>query len=243
MPHIIELQPAYLLHSRPYRDSSLLLDFLTPEFGRVSAISRGIRSGKNRNKALIQVFTPVQISFSGKGELKTLRQIEPRGFYTSLSGNKLFSAMYVNEIVVRLFNSHESDPAFFAFYSETILRLGQCESNNEIEPVLRIFEMGLLEALGYGIDFYTEARSHDAIEDSAQYYLQEDTGFIKMYNAAENKATGSEKLFYGEDLLKIGDRDFSAEKTRRAAKHILRQLLGYYLGDRPITSRTLYSRN
>jgi len=237
---LIELQPAYLLHSRPFRDTSLILDFLTPDYGRISAISRGARSARSKSKSLLQPFTPVLISLSGKSELKTLRNIELRRPLHSLKGERLFSAMYMNEIIARLFQAHEADPAFFLEYEAALDALTGAAYP---EPVLRHFELTLLEALGYGVDFSTEAHTHEPLQADRWYYFQEESGFIRVQDegARGDAGVSSHQLYAGQDLLCIQDRDFSAPSTRRTAKLVIRGILGNHLGPTPLRSRSLFS--
>ncbi len=241
MSRIIEMQPACLLHSRPFRDSSLILDFLTPDYGRLSAISRGGRGAGSKSKSLLQPFTPVHISLSGKGELKTLRSIELRRAPVSLRGEKLFSALYINEIIVRLFQSHEADPEFFVNYEETLTNLA---GNEDTEPVLRHFELSLLDTMGYGVDFTAEAHSHEPVVSERWYYFQEEIGFILVQDISlmsDNRGAG-EGIFRGMDLINIHNRDFSDPETRKAAKSILRGILNNHLGAAPLRSRSLFKR-
>lgn len=242
MATLIELQPAYLLHSRPFRDSSLILDFLTPDHGRVSAISRGGRSARSTSKSLLQPFTPVHISLSGKSDLKTLRTVELRQGGHALKGEQLFSALYMNEIIVRLFQSHEADPVFFFHYEQALASLG-CGAL--AEPVLRRFELALLDTLGYGIDFSAEADTHQPVDPGHWYYFQEESGFVRVLDTGavldNGRADGS--LFSGKVLLNIQARDFSDGETRKAAKTILRGILNSHLGAAPLRSRALFRRS
>jgi len=242
MSNIIELQPAFLLHSRPFRDTSLLLDFLTPDFGRISAISRGARSARSKNKSLLQPFTPIQISLSGKSELKTLRTVELRQGAIPLKGDRLFSAMYLNEIIVRLFQSHEADPAFFKAYEEALFNLNSQEAT---EIVLRGFELSLLDTLGYGVDFSSEAHSHDPIDPDSWYYFQEESGFIKVQESSgvQLEASTASDIYSGVALLNIDTRDFSEDLTRKTAKQVIRSILANHLGSNPLRSRALFSRS
>lgn len=235
------MQPAFLLHSRPFRDSSLILDFLTPDYGRISAISRGGRGAGSKSKSLLQPFTPVHISLSGKGELKTLRSVELRQGPVSLKGEKLFSALYINEIIVRLFQSHEADPGFFVNYEEALCNLAGDES---AEPVLRQFELSLLDTLGYGVDFTSEAHSFEPVVAEHWYYFQDQSGFIEVQDTSvvSGNSGSAEGIFRGIDLIKIHRRDFSAPETRKAAKAILRGILNIHLGSVPLRSRSLFKR-
>ena len=241
MSRITEMQAAYLLHSRPFRDTSLILDFLTPNYGRVSAISRGGRGAGSKSKSLLQPFTPVQISLSGKGELKTLRTIELRSGPVSLTGEKLFSALYMNEIIVRLFQSHEADPDFFTQYENALNSLSIEES---AEPVLRHFELSLLDTLGYGIDFRLEAYSHDPIQSGHWYYFQEESGFIQVQDTTllSGNENSGKRVFKGQDLLNIHSRNFAENETCKTAKAVLRAILNTYLGSTPLRSRSLFGK-
>jgi DNA repair protein RecO (recombination protein O) len=117
----VNLQPAYILHSRPYRDSSVILEVFTPEHGRISALARGARR-KSRGgsaAALLQLFTPLLLSFSGRGELKTLTAREAAGTAVSLRGDRLYSGLYVNELLVRLLHRYDPHPQLFVAYGGT----------------------------------------------------------------------------------------------------------------------------
>lgn len=236
------MQPAYLLHSRPFRDNSLILDFLTPDYGRISAISRGGRGAGSKNKSLLQPFTPVHISLSGKSDLKTLRNIELRQSGVLLKGDRLFSAMYMNEIIVRLFQSHEADSDFFNQYETSLERLA---SDELAEPVLRHFELSLLDTLGYGIDFSVEAVNHEPIEAEQWYYFQEESGFVLVQDPdLLAKGTSQEcDMYRGIELLNIHAMDLTDSLTRKTAKSVIRGILNTHLGSVPLRSRSLFRKS
>ena len=123
MTNFIQSQPAYLLHSRPYRDTSLLVDFITQDFGRISAVAKGVRSPKSKSRALLQPFVPLMINLSGKSELKTLGQVESQSSNIILRHKTLFAAMYINELLVRLIHKQEADIEIFSLYAETLRKL------------------------------------------------------------------------------------------------------------------------
>ncbi|MES2624308.1 MAG: DNA repair protein RecO [Pseudomonadota bacterium] len=238
MPQKIDMQVGWLLHSRPYRDTSMLLDFFTEESGRVSAIARGIRNPKAKHKALLQPFVPLYISLAGRGELQNLRDVETRGPALFLKGECLFSALYVNELMVRLVAGHEKDKELFAAYSSV---LEQLSSGTDIEPLLRYFELCLLENLGYGLQLSHEADSDNPVVAEGWYYLQTDGGFIRQLQVTEvetDSAAGS--LYSGIELQNISRADFSQPNTRRVAKRLLRCVLQQHLSERPLGSRELF---
>lgn len=233
MQRKVELQPAYLLHSRPFRDTSLLLDFLTHDFGRVSVLAKGVRRPNSKLRGLLQLFVPLQISFSGKNELKILTQAEVMGSQRLLQGQALFSMMYLNELLTRLIHSHEADPALFNIYHMTLVAIRKGEA---LEPLLRRFELTLLDSLGYAIDFDCEAESGESIDPEAHYVLLTDVGFVRT--AAQSSP--GQPAYSGSVLLAIGRGDYSEALTRQQAKRLMRQLLAPHLGDRPLASRKLF---
>jgi DNA repair protein RecO (recombination protein O) len=238
MPLQIEMQAGWLLHSRPYRDTSMLLDFFTDESGRVSAIARGIRNPKAKNKALLQPFIPLYISLSGRGELQNLRQVEARGTALFLRGESLFSALYVNELMVRLVAGHEKDKELFGAYSSVLQELS---TGADIEPLLRLFELRLLENLGYGLQLSHEADSDNPVVAEGWYYLQTDGGFVRQLQVAQlNVDPAVNNLYAGAELQNISRADFSHPNTRKVAKRLLRLVLQQHLSERPLGSRDLF---
>lgn len=238
MPLHIDMQSGWLLHSRPYRDTSMLLDFFTEESGRVSAIARGIRNPKAKQKAFLQPFIPLHISLAGRGDLQNLRQVEARSAALFLRGEALFSALYINELMVRLVAGHEKDKTLFNAYSAV---LNELSTGAEIEPLLRTFELRLLENLGYGLQLTHEADSDDPVVSEGWYYLQADGGFVRQLQVAESEAgTSSGYLYSGDELHRIARADFSQTSTRRAAKRLLRSVLQQHLSERPLGSRELF---
>jgi DNA repair protein RecO (recombination protein O) len=234
MSGTIRSQAAYLLHSRPFRDSSLLLDLLTRDHGRISAIARGVRSVKSKNKALLQSFVPLQVNLYGKSELKTLTQVEALSAPLMLRQRKLFAALYMNELLSRLLHRQEGDAHIFSLYESS---LGQLSSADAIEPVLRCFEIDLLELLGYGIDFSLFAEDDQA--EDAYYYFNAEQGFELVHNPDEKR----EKYYPHAELCKIYSREFGDGSTLKFAKRLLRTAFSVHIGDRELSSRQLFRKN
>jgi DNA repair protein RecO (recombination protein O) len=226
----------WLLHSRPFRETSLLLDCFSRERGRFSAIARGVRGAKSHKRALLQPFTPLSFSVAGRGELVTLKDAEASGPALPLCGTALFAALYLNELLTRLLHGAEVEEDLFTHY-ETTLRALLIEG--DIEAALRRFELHLLDTLGYGVDFTQDAEHGAAVEAEARYYLHPDAGFVRQ-QASEDAQNREQRLYGGAELLAIARDDFSAPATRRAAKLILRQLLSRHLGERELASRELF---
>jgi len=230
----VSLQPAYILHSRPYRDSSALLEVLTAEYGRMSLVARGSRRrarGGSRG-ALLQPFIPLLLSFSGRGELKTLTGTEAVGQAARLRGDRMFSGMYVNELLVRLLHRHDPHPRLFALYGET---LDSLQGNAVLDDVLRRFELSLLEELGYSFDLRVDGDSGEPVQADRWYHFHPDFGLVAQVGSADP----SRPAFTGSDLLAIAAGQLGGD-VRLTAKRLLRQALASHLGDTPLKSRDLF---
>ena len=180
----VNLQPAYILHSRPYRDSSVLLEVLTAEQGRISLVARGARRKTRGGSggALLQPFIPLLLSFSGRTELKNLNATEAAGRPFALPGERLFSGLYLNELLVRLLHRHDPHPHLFAAYGAT---LGALARDDEIDDVLRRFEFALLGELGYGFELNLDGASGEAVLPECWYHYHPDHGLIAGDGAAD----------------------------------------------------------
>lgn len=216
---------AYLLHSRPYRETSLLADVFTAEAGRIAGIWRG---GRRSRQATPQLFQPLLADIQGSGELRRLRQVEPAGPALMLSGAALFSGFYLNELLSRLLPRDETQAALFVCYAQV---LGELAEGASVEPRLRFFEQELLQTLGYGIDYVHDAGAGGVIDAALHYDFHPDRGF--------SRAPPGGSTYPGELLLALaeGSRDIPA---LMALKRIHRQALARLLGSRPLKSRELF---
>ena len=228
-----ELQPAYILHTRPYRDTSMLVDFFTPEFGRITAVARGVRSRKTPKRNVLNPFTRLLISFQGKTDLKLLTHFETEGAHFTLNAKHLFSGFYLNELLIRLLPELDSHPDIYALYEQSLHGLN---ARQDLEPILRHFEFQLLNELGYGIHFEVDAKTGIELSSSCDYCLDSALGFYQ----AELDVPINFK-FLGQHLLAIAARDFSQPDVKQTAKRISRILLKPLLGSKPLMSRALFN--
>ncbi len=227
----IELQPAYVLHARPYRDTSLLVDFFTPAAGRVSAVARGVRQRKSRSRSLLNPFTRLLISLQGKTDLKLLTAVEADHQVYALHGEQLFSGFYLNELLLRLLPEQDAHDALFEAYE---FGLRSLQAQAPIEPVLRCFELTCLTELGYGVDFYCDARTGEPLRHGDDYTFVPQQGFISR------SVSDTSPAFSGALIHQLAERDFSGEGSRQAAKYLCRLMLAPLLGSRPLKSRELF---
>jgi DNA repair protein RecO (recombination protein O) len=234
MAELPVLQPAYLLHARDYRDSSLLIELFTPEQGRIAAVARGVktvRRGSAMQRALLQPFQPLWVGVGGRTELKYLRSSEARDAALILRGRALFSGFYVNELLCRVIQHEDPHPDLFAAY-ETVLQ--SLTTNVPLDIVLRKFELQLLDALGYGISLDIEAEAGIDIDPDDFYRFDAQRGLLRQYGHAE------QTVFRGRDILDFSAGHYSAE-ARRALKLLCRLALRPHVGDQPLRSRLLFA--
>jgi DNA repair protein RecO (recombination protein O) len=238
MENRVLLQPAYVLHRRPFQNSSMLIDFFCLDYGRVRAVARGARRAGSRYRSLLQLFQPLLVSFSGKGDVKTVGTVESSVGAFELKGERLFSGLYANELLTRMLLNNVEHAPLYRTYQETLVKLAGTE---DINSVLRGFELMLLDELGYGIDLEQDCVSREPIEAACQYLFTPDLGFERLDNGAGYDSETS-NVFRGQHIQALQALLFCDPESSSAAKKILRMALAAHLGGRPLHSRRLFSR-
>ncbi len=222
---------AFVLHSRPWSETSLLLDLFTEGSGRVRLIAKGARSKRSVLKGTLQPFTPLLVRWGGRGEVKTLRNAEAASLALPLTGISLYSGLYVNELLSRVLEQEIRFAELFFDYLNCIQALAS--TNGTPEPALRRFELSLLGHLGYGVDFLHCAGSGDEVSDEMTYRYREEKGFIASLVVDYSS-------FTGRQLRALYQREFPDADVLRAAKRFTRIALKPYLGGKPLKSRELF---
>lgn len=227
----VEQEAAWLLHHRPFRDSSRILEVLTRGHGRLSLVARGSRSGRSKLKGILRPFTPLAIGWVARSELGTLTGAEPGGPPKSLVGDALLSGYYLNELLIKLMHRFDPQPELFDAYADTI---GKLAAGRPVAAELRRFELELLRLLGYALEFSRDSQSHAVLEPSARYEYRAGQGPVEV--------TGRDgpMVFSGADLAAIGRRDFDDEDVLRSAGRLLRGVIAYHLEGRELTSRRVF---
>ncbi len=231
------LKAGYVLHQRPYRSTSLLVEILTAEAGRVGLVARGARKQGARRGAPLQPFQPLLLAWRGRGELKTLTAVEDAGERRSPpAGPALFAGYYCNELVLRLCARGAADATVFAAYQRVVDAL-----RGEAVPrgALRVFELELLTALGYAPALTEEADTGRAISDAQAYDFLPETGPMRV-TAAEPRP-GAVRVS-GAHLRALAERDFDDAASLAAARRVLHAAIDPLLGSRPLKSREIYRR-
>ncbi|PLR36763.1 DNA repair protein RecO [Chimaeribacter californicus] len=224
-------QRAFVLHGRPYSETSLMLDLFTEGHGRVRVLAKGARSRRSNLKGALQPFTPLLVRWGGRGEVKTLRNAEPVSLSLPLSGLMLYSGLYVNELLARVLEPETDCASLFFDYLNCIQLLAAGQGSPE--QALRRFELALLAHLGYGVDFLHCAGSGEQVADEMTYRYREEKGFIASL-VIDNHS------FTGRQLKALAEREFPDSDTLRAAKRFTRMALKPYLGGKPLKSRELF---
>lgn len=227
-----ELHPAFVLHQRPYRETSLIVEILGRDTGRVGVVAKGARRPKSPVRGLLQPFRGLLASWSGRGELAVLTGAEFDGYASPLGGSALFSGLYMNELLMRLMHRHDPYPDLFESYR---LALDELRRARPVEPVLRVFEKRLLEAIGYGLVLDREVETGAVIGARDEYCYRADRGPVRALagDAADIRV-------HGETLLSLARERLEGTETLEEAKRLMRCVLGEYLGERPLATRALF---
>ncbi|MEW6166554.1 MAG: DNA repair protein RecO [Pseudomonadota bacterium] len=220
MARTVQLEPAYLLAVRPYRDTSLLLEAFTAAHGRVGLVARGVRGPKSRLRGLLQPFAPLLLSWRSAGELGTLSGAEAAGPAVALHGERVFHGWYVNELVLSLLQRHDPHPALYAVYATLLPQLAGDAAEAEI--ALRIFEKRLLADIGYGLPL-------PAAPDAACHYRYD----------AEFGFEPAEDGYSGASLIALRDERFDDTAARGDARRLLRDAIRRQLGGRELKTAAL----
>ena len=217
----IEQQPAYVLHARPYRETSLLLECLTREHGRLGVIARGVRGEKARlRRAQLEPFQPVAMDLLLRGELATLTAVEPVGVPLRMIGDAALASLYLNELVVRLTERQDPFPGLFDVYAKTLVRLATGEP---LAWTLRRFERDLLEAIGYGLQLEYDSENGEPLESDGHYRYLVDQGAVRS-------VASHAKVMRGSDLLALQQDQMPDNAGLRALRDLMREIIRFHLG-------------
>ncbi len=260
----VELEPAFVLHNRAYRETSLIVEVFGRHTGRFALVAKGVRRPKSRLRGMLRSFHPLLLSWSGSGELGLLTGAEPDGYMRPLAGKALFSGLYINELLMRLMHRHDPHPELFHFYREAIESLNQAPGTDEsmdgrgrakhdcrdaggrampgaiaedarAETVLRIFEKQMLESIGYGLVLDRDIDSGEPIHGDCTYRYEMDRGPTSL--AIRD---GDGVRVAGETLLALARESLETQRALDEAKQLMRAVLRRYLGDKPLATRSLF---
>ena len=223
---------AYVLHTRRYRENSLLVEIVTREHGRLGCVARPGSGRRRAGRESLEPFRPLLAVWQGRGELHRLTHWETCGSLPALQGERLLSGLYLNELVIRLAGRGEGDPRLFERYATTLMLLAHGEP---LEPVLRAFEVALLEISGYGLELGHAVDTGEPVSSEARYGYLPELG----PHAAHRRAGAIE--VGGATLLALGGTGPLAGEVLVEAKRFMRAVLSHHLGERPLHARSLFT--
>jgi len=226
----ILLQPAYVLHSRSFRETSLIVEAFTREHGRVAVVARGAKSARSRWRNILQPFRPLLISWNQKSDLGTLTGADQVASPPALQGQSLYCGMYLNELLMRLLHRGDPHAEVFERYRHALSELA---TDAPPQPLLRVFEKHLLEAIGYAMLLDREYQSGKDILAQHWYDYKPDRGPVLSSGPGKGRVSGSALLaLHAEDL---------PEENLPELRMLMRSVIGYHLGDKPLASLSLFS--
>ena len=225
----VQQQPAYILHHRPFRDTSQILDVISRDHGKLSLVARGSRGARSRLKGILRPFMPLSVSWVLKTDLGTLTGAEVRGAPLSITGDALMSGYYVNELILHFLHRHDPQPDIFNAYGHTIQALAG--AGDDIAPCLRQFKIELLRQIGYALNLDHEHGSTNALDATRNYENRVEQGPV-----AVDRSDG-QMVFDGATLTAIADQQFDNADVLRAASRLLREVISFHLGGKELKSR------
>ncbi len=223
----VQLEPGFVLHQRAFRNTSQIVDCVTPNYGLVAVVARGSRRPNSQRRALLQPFVPLRLSWQIKGELGTLTGVEGSSHLTDLPPKGVLAGFYVNELMLCLVPRQQVNEEVFSCYSQVLVDLAV---SPDIGRSLRLFEYRLLAALGYAPNLDHEVGSGRPVDPAASYRFETEGGPSRVAEA------GAPGTFSGKDLLSLHRGELDDRASIGAAKRILSGALRSQLGDRQLKS-------
>ncbi|MCV6605752.1 MAG: DNA repair protein RecO [Porticoccaceae bacterium] len=230
----IEGEPAFVLHTRPYRESSKLVELFTFNHGRIRAVARGSR---RKGSVPLAPFIQLAATWGGRSDLKSIYSAEPEGLPVTLQGEQLFTGFYLNELLLRTLPEQDAHSNVFYHYSRLLPLLA---SGTDVQPQLRQFELTLLQSLGYELVLTNTADTGELIEESRSYLYNPQLGLLGDF---DKRSSDRRLLFAGEHLMAIAQSEYSQPEILTSAKRLLRAALAPHLGNKPLQSRELFRQS
>jgi DNA repair protein RecO (recombination protein O) len=232
----VETQIAYILHKRPFRDTSQIIDVFTREHGRISLMSRGSRGAKSKSGGLLQIFRPLLIGWQGRGEMPFLNSVEMADIKAPLlSGKSQMSAMYLNELLVYLLHRNDVHTEIFDRYHACLYALKETDN---VETVLRLFEKELLQLLGFGLNLVIDADSGEPVYEENCYAYHFEHGPVLCDKDRQLK----NPIVSGESLIAFNKNEIVSAQQRSEIKQLMRFVLSGHLGRNRLKSRELFRK-
>ena len=228
-------QPAFVLHTRPWSETSLLVDVFTRDYGRFRVLAKGARRQKRGQRALLQPFQPLIISWTARRSLGTLTSVEMSSHTPRLCSQYLASAYYMSELLFKFLHADDAHESLFEAYGAAV---GQLANSEAPESVLRGFECSLLSEVGYGLQLQHDAGSLQPVNADARYYYYPEKGPIEV---RENDSLEGLTVS-GRTLQALSNKVFDDRQVQKESKQLLRMLLTRQIKGRVFNTRTVYAQ-
>jgi DNA repair protein RecO (recombination protein O) len=222
-----------VLHTRPYRESSLLVEVFTRDYGRLSLLAKGARRLKSRVRGLLRPFQSLLLSWSGRGDLPILTAAEPDQIYSDLTDDSRLCGFYINELLMYLLHRYDAHTGLFVHYQQVLARLTQ---SLDYEWPLRIFEKHLLRELGYALNLEYDAKTSQAIDPNSKYSYVPELGAIKAGMGSHNGI-----VVNGATLIALQREESADERIKDECKRLMRAMINRQLGQRVLHSRRIFN--
>lgn len=224
-------QDAFVLHTYPFRETSMLVEAFSRDHGRVALVARGARRPASSFRGLLLSFQPLLLSWYGKSELRTLHRAEWQGGQPRLQGMALICGLYLNELLMRLLPRDDAHPQLYSNYRETLVAMG---TDSDLSGILRRFEVDLLKEIGYAPSLEYEADSEEPVKAERVYTYELERG--PVLDAGNETHTARLR---GKTLLDMASGDYSDPVTQQQSKALMRILINHHLGAQPLHTRRL----
>ena len=217
---------AFLLHQRPYGNTSVMAEMFTLDNGRISVIAKGAKKPKSKFFGVLSPFSKLRITYRGKSELKTLTNVDKEDIFSDSFSKLSYTLLYINELLIKILPQGAPQKELFNLYDKFLLEI---KTSNEIDIILRRFEIDLLEMLGYGINFINEVDSGQSIDADKLYDFVPELGFKESPNG----------IFKGKEIISISKLDFE-NINKKKFKSLTTMAIGYSLDGGDLKSRQIF---
>jgi DNA repair protein RecO (recombination protein O) len=225
-----ENEIVYVLHTYPFKETSLIVEIFSKVHGRISIVAKGARRPRSLVRGMLQSFQSLQATWSGQGEMKTLHSIDWCDALLQIEGDALICGFYINELLMRLLPKEDPHEKLFDFYHQTMELLSM---KNHLSVTLRRFELKLLQELGYELPLLNDENG-EPIKTNKIY------NYEVAYGPSETKNSSEGVSLIGKTLIDMAGDDYKDPTTEMQSKQLMRYLIGHYIGEKPLNSKKLF---
>ena len=225
-----ENEVVYVLHTYPFKETSLIVEIFSKVHGRISIVAKGARRPRSLVRGMLQSFQSLQATWSGQGEMKTLHSIDWCDALLQIEGDALICGFYINELLMRLLPKEDPHEKLFDFYHQTMELLSM---KNHLSVTLRRFELKLLQELGYELPLLNDENG-EPIKPNKIY------NYEVAYGPSETKNSSEGVSLIGKTLIDMAGDDYKDPTTEMQSKQLMRYLISHYIGEKPLNSKKLF---